>query len=249
MGEPILSIERWLQTPLGSYLKAWEQAQCDAIVADLFGYHALQLGLPDLHTLQTNRMPHRWLAVAHAPENFETIPEAETLTPIDFVTDYTALPFFENSLDLLVLPHSLELSADPHATLREAQRVLVPEGKLLIISFNPISLWGFKRWRQPDFIPEVGELIGNKRLKDWLKLLNFEIEISQFGCHRPAIQNGKWLKRFAWMDKLGNSSWSLCGGVHLLVAVKRVHGVRMMSPNWQNSRVKGVPPVSIARKQ
>lgn len=95
MGEPILSIERWLQTPLGSYLKAWEQAQCDAIVADLFGYHALQLGLPDLHTLQTNRMPHRWLAVAHAPENFETIPEAETLTPIDFVTDYTALPFFE----------------------------------------------------------------------------------------------------------------------------------------------------------
>ncbi len=145
-----------MRTPLGAYAKAWEQAQCDAIVADLFGYHALQLGLPDLHTLQANRMPHRWLAVAHEPENFESIPKTETQTAIDFVTDYTALPFFESSLDLLVLPHSLELSTDPHATLREAQRVLVPEGKLLIFSFNPISLWGVKRWRQPDFIPEVG---------------------------------------------------------------------------------------------
>ncbi|HMS26160.1 MAG TPA: methyltransferase domain-containing protein [Burkholderiaceae bacterium] len=248
MGEPILSIERWLRTPLGAYLKAWEQDQCDAIVSDLFGYHALQLGLPELQTLQSNRMPHRWLAVAHEPQNSEPIPEADNHNVIDFVTDYTALPFFENSLDLLVLPHTLELSTDPHATLREAQRVLVPEGKLLICSFNPISLWGGKRWRQPDFIPEVGELIGNKRLKDWLKLLNFEIEISQFGCHRPAIQNENWLNRFAWMDKLGKSSWSLFGAVHLLVAVKKVHGVRMMSPNWQAAKVKGVAPVSIARK-
>jgi len=249
MGEAILSIEHWLHTPLGNYLKEWEQAQCDAIVADMFGFHALQLGLPQLHALHSNRMPHRWVAMADSLKNFESMPDGQAAYTVDLVADYTALPFFENSLDLLVLPHTLELSKDPHATLREAQRVLVPEGKLLIFSFNPMSLWAFKRWRQADFIPEVGEIIGSKRLKDWLKLLNFEIEISQFGCHRPAIQNEKWLNRFSWMDTMGKSSWSFFGAVHLLVAAKKVHGVRMMSPSWQSSRVKGVAPVSVARKQ
>lgn len=269
MNGQIISMQSWLETPPGEYLLAWERTQFDAVVADIFGYHALQLGLAPLPALQANRMPHRWLAVPTAGSTLdETIQQVASL-----VTDFAALPFFENSLDLLVLPHSLELSPDPHATLREAQRVLVPEGKLVVCGFNPMSLWGLKQARghayrrlsqiartESDanagkqlglgelFLPEAGELIGYGRLKDWLRLLNFEVESGRFGCYRPAVRSDKWLQRFAWMDKAGARYWPILGAVYMVVAVKRVHGMRMLSPNWKGARVKVTAPVSVANK-
>ena len=107
----------------------------DSAVADIFGFHALQLGLPELAALGANRMPHQWFS-------------HDCLTPeADFLTDFSALPFQANSLDLVVLPHTLELSVDPHTTLREVERVLVPEGRVVISGFNPISLWGLRQQR------------------------------------------------------------------------------------------------------
>lgn len=275
-------MQRWLETPPGEYLLAWERAQFDAVVADIFGYHALQLGLAPLPALQANRMPHRWLAVSAAGNGLGSVamPNAsnQVIQPVaDLVTDFAALPFFENSLDLLVLPHSLELSLDPHATLREAQRVLVPEGKLVVCGFNPMSLWGLKQarghlYRQMSrmvsgeagagdgpkksthgglgelFLPEAGEFLGYRRMKDWLRLLNFEIESDRFGCYRPAVSSDKWLQRFAWMDKAGARYWPILGAVYMVVAVKRVHGMRMLSPTWKGARVKVVAPVSVANK-
>ena len=127
-------MQNWLKTPPGQYLLDWENALFEQTVADIFGYHALQLGLPDLQALHANRMPHRWIAVSDDIKNI-ALKSINTPTAIesnsckinfktDFVTAFEALPFPENSLDLLVLPHSLELSQDPHATLREAERVL-----------------------------------------------------------------------------------------------------------------------------
>lgn len=277
-------MQSWLETPPGEYLLAWERTQFDAVVADMFGYHALQLGLAPLQALQANRMPHRWLAVPNAGKSLDSVTRdivdasSKPIKPVaDLVTDFDALPFFENSLDLLVLPHSLELSPDPHATLREAQRVLVPEGKLVICGFNPMSLWGLKQARghlyrrlsriisgeagdtsllpAPSsgrlgelFLPEAGEFLGYGRMKDWLRLLNFEIESHQFGCYRPAVRSEQWLQRFAWMDKAGARYWSIFGAVYMVVAVKRVHGMRVLSPKWKGSRVKVVAPVSVANK-
>ena len=277
-------MQSWLETPPGEYLLAWERKQFDAVVADIFGYHALQLGLAPLEALQANRMPHRWLAVPEAGKSLDSVMRAasdassKSIAPVaDLVTDLAALPFFENSLDLLVLPHSLELSPDPHATLREAQRVLVPEGKLVVCGFNPVSLWGLKQARghfyrrlsrlitgvagaDPNsqnpssgglgdlFLPEAGEFLGYRRMKDWLRLLNFEIESHQFGCYLPAVRSDQWLQRFAWMDKAGARYWPIFGAVYMVVAVKRVHGMRMLSPNWKGARVKVVAPVSVANK-
>ncbi len=273
-------MQSWLETPPGEYLLAWERAQFDTAVADIFGYHALQLGLAPLPALQANRMPHRWLAIPSFVGNTDSVANAESDTQVqqrqpvaDLVTDFSALPFFENSLDLLVLPHSLELSPDPHATLREAQRVLVPEGRLVVCGFNPVSLWGFKQMRghlyhglsrivtgeafdaKPTFsrrealyLPETGEFLGHRRMKDWLRLLNFDIESTQFGCYRPALRSDKWLQRFGWMDKAGERYWPILGAVYMIIAVKRVHGTRMISPNWKGSPVKVTAPVSVANK-
>ena len=243
MSDQIIGLHDWFESPIGRYLLAWERSQFDLAVADIFGFHALQLGLPELDALGANRMPHRWLA---------------TQTPMPgaaFATDFSALPFQANSLDLVALPHSLELASDPHTTLREVERVLVPEGRVVICGLNPTSLWGFRqrRGRSPHrvgpqklFLPEAGEFIGYWRLRDWLRLLGFEVEVGRFGCYRPAFSSEKWLQRFEWMDRAGARWWPILGSVYFLVAVKRVRGMTLLSPAWKASRALANAPVSVA---
>jgi SAM-dependent methyltransferase len=281
-------LQNWLKTPPGQYLLGWEKAQLDRVVADIFGYHALQLGLTDLNALQASRMPHRWVASSDLSEGdniaINNIASQAVNTPatgendaekidvdagidddigqnviegakIAFFTEFEALPFAENSLDLLILPHSLELSPDPHATLREAERVLMSEGKLIICGFNPLSLWGFKQKRShlykrlnfgELYLPEAGEMITCRRLRDWLGLLNFDVEPSDFGCYRPAVRSAGMLQRFKWLDKLGGRYWPIFGAVYFVVAVKRVRGMRMISPLKQVQKIVKNAPISVA---
>ena len=230
----------WLQTPSGQYLLRWEQARVDQAVADVFGFHALQLGLPELDTLHANRMPYRWLGCDRCPEN-------ALLHRDTFLTNYEALPFADASLDLLVLPHTLELSFDPHATLREVARVLVPEGRVVIMGFNPNSLWGVQK-NAGNGPPEVGDYMGLWRLRDWLRLLSFEVQDAQFGCYRPAMKSERWLQRMAWMDALGSRSWPIFGGIYMVSAIKRVRGMRLMGPAWKLAPTRAGKAVTTASK-
>jgi SAM-dependent methyltransferase len=232
------SLHDWLVSPAGQYLCTWEQNFLDRAVADVFGFHALQLGFPMLDTLQANRMPHRWMAC-------DVLPESGPLGRDVLLSNYEALPFSDASLDLLVLPHTLELSYDPHATLREVQRVLVPEGRVIICGFNPNSLWGVRKSFRRGFA-EVGDFIGHGRLKDWLRLLSFEVESSSFGCYRPAVETEAWLQRWAWMDSAGVRWWPILGSVYGVVAVKRVHGMRLMSPAWKRASARATAVVTTA---
>ncbi len=244
----------WLQTPPGQYLLAWERKQLDAAVSDIFGYHALQLGLAQLDGLHTNRMSHQWLAL----DRFGLAGSKPAREPA-LLTDFTALPFPSSSLDLVVLPHTLEFSVDPHATLREVERVLVPEGRVVICGMNPTSLWGFKQSRArlcrrfghgSLFLPEGGDFIGYWRLRDWLRLLSFEVEQGEFGCYSPALRADKWLQRFEWMDRFGARWWPIFGATYFLVAVKRVRGMRLLEPAWKPKPAlvgKSVPVANSAR--
>ena len=250
MSDQIIDLQDWFQTPVGRYLLAWERIQVDEAVADIFGYHGLQLGLPVLDALQANRMPHRWLAVGEGGQGPQLAPP-----PVALVTDFSALPFPEASLDLVALPHTLELAADPHTTLREVERVLVPEGRVVLSCLNPASLWGLAQKRAriyqrvglgASYLPEAGEFLGYWRLRDWLRLLGFEVETVHFGCYRPAVRSQQWLERFAWMDKAGPRWWPILGAAYFIVAVKRVHGMRLMSPSWKPVRARVSAPVSIA---
>jgi SAM-dependent methyltransferase len=242
MNDQIIGLHDWFGTPPGRYLLAWERIQLNQAVANIFGYHALQLGLPELDGLAANRMPHRWLATDVA------VPGAV------MVTDFSALPFPANSLDLVLLPHSLELASDPHATLREVERVLVPEGRVVICGLNPASLWGFRQRRTQlyyrlgfgrRYLPHE-EFIGYRRLRDWLRLLGFEVEVGRFGCYKPALSSENWLRRFNWMDWAGARWWPILGAVYFLVAVKRVRGMTLLSPAWKAPRSLATAPVSVA---
>jgi SAM-dependent methyltransferase len=238
----IIDLTDWLKTPAGCYVLQWEQTHLDTAVADLFGFHALQLGLPELDALRSNRMPHRWVATDHAAASppVDTAPPAPPRTAIALHCDFDALPFDSNSLDLVVLPHALELARDPHLALREVERVLVPEGRVVVVGFNPASLWGLRQrlghWRRrltmrsvpPLFLPSAGEFMRYRRLRDWLRLLSFEVEAGRFGCYRPPVASSQWLTRFEWMERAGERWWPVFGAVYFVVAVKRVRGMRLV---------------------
>ena len=265
---PMTGLFDWFHTPPGQYALAWEQAQFDAALVDVFGYHAVQLGLPALDALRVNRMPHRWhVALAAGPGAAAPTPPAtpgpgpapEAPAPAAWqaalVTDSTALPFAEASLDLVVLPHTLEFSADPHATLREVQRVLVPEGRVAISGLNPASLWG---WRQVRahlyrslgsgklYLPEDCEFIGHWRLRDWLRLLELELESVAFGCYRPAVRSAGALARFEWMDRVGGRWWPVLGAAYVAVAVTRTQGAKLVGTRWKKAPATAGAPVSVA---
>lgn len=235
---PIIELHPWLALPPGQALLEWEQCQIDRLVADVFGFHALQLGLPELDGLRTNRMPHRWMALDTAYQGWTPPPEKgdaqqDAGAPLSLRCDFEALPFASNSLDLVVLPHALELARDPHHTLREVERVLVPEGRVVIAGFNPASLWGvwqrMGRWGVDSaLVLPQGEFIAYWRLRDWLRLLDLEVEAGSFGCYRPMVRSETWWNRLEWMDHAGDRWWSVLGAVYFVVAVKRARGMRLV---------------------
>lgn len=270
MKSEIIGLTDWLTTPPGAYLLAWERAHFDLAVSDIFGYHALQLGFPELNALQANRMPHKWLALASMASQtlalsshgggpaHRTEPESTSSLSAALYTDSAALPFPESSLDLVALPHTLELGCDPHSALREVARVLVPEGRVVISGFNPASLWGMRQQRdhlyqrfgeKEVFLPDASKYIGYWRLRDWLRLLDFEVESAQFGCYRPALKSQKWLDRFDWMDHAGKRWWPIFGAVYFLVAVKHVRGMRLLEPTWKTRKSPAVAPAIVASKK
>ncbi|KAF1043414.1 MAG: hypothetical protein GAK35_02197 [Herbaspirillum frisingense] len=241
----IIDLAAWLQTPTGAYLRAWEQRHLNALTADIFGFNAVQIGSPQIHALQANRMPYRWLTDNSMPADEN---QSELEIPQVVTHDFCELPFATQSLDLVVLPHVLEFAAEPHQVLREVERVLIPEGQVIICGFNPSSLWGMRqaagRLTGAHFLPRDGEFIRLPRLKDWLKLLNMEVNRGHFGCYAPPCQTEQWLGRFGFMEKAGDRWWPYFGAVYIVQAIKRVPGMRLIGPALSRQKVKaprGVP--------
>lgn len=226
-------LSEWLESPQGRYLLAWEKAAFDEMVADIFGYNALQVGLPGLPLLEHSRMSWRF--------------SSSTDRGAPVVTNAHALPFATASLDLVLLPHVLEFSPYPHQVLREIERVLVPEGSVIISGFNPFSLWGIRRMlaRSDCGYPWRGHYYSSPRIKDWLTLLGFEAQESRLGCYRPAVRTSKWIERWRFMDRAGARWWPICGGAWVLHGIKRVHGMRLITPKWRDLRAaeKRLAPV------
>jgi SAM-dependent methyltransferase len=254
----------WLGSPPGQYALAWQQLQYDRVVPDLFGFHALQCALPGLNPLRLNRMPHR--VTAYLPGEWtehtralmtpslgaesQVVNESRVIggaQPDVLLLDaFEELPIASESVDLMILPHVLEFAHDPHQVLREVDRVLRPEGRVFVSGFNPVSIWGARqvclrslpeRITRP-YLPGEGQFISVPRLKDWFKLLSFEMGPTQFGCFAPPFRSQKWLDRWRFMETAGDKFWPICGAVYFASAVKRVGGMRLIGPAWRGKPVR-----------
>ena len=224
----------WLETPAGQYVRAWERKTVDSMVANAFGYHAVQLGLPGLDFLENNRIPFKNRVQLGAQTNTDA-----THQHVHLYAEPECLPFDSQSIDLLILPHVLECSNRPHEVLREAERVLVPEGRVVISGFNPWSLWGVHA-RMPGLDPltpvPAHMQVSLARLKDWFKLLSLEADRGRFGCYAPPCLSHKWLQRWSFMEAAGDRWWPVCGAVYVVSAVRRVAGMRLITPAWKKQK-------------
>lgn len=227
----VSNLSDWFVTPLGQYVMTCEQAFYERSVTDIFGFNALQLGLPQNNLLRGNRIP---LHVRAGKE-----------TGAQVWLESVELPFETGSIDLMLLPHVLEFNAHPHEILREVERVMMPEGSLLISGFNPYSLWGLRRMLGPksDY-PWSGNFISLSRLKDWLALLGFEIAEVKFACYAPPFNSTGFLKRTHFFEPTGDRWWEVGGGIYLLKAIKRVPGMRLIKPKWNGRLVRKFIPAS-----
>jgi SAM-dependent methyltransferase len=227
-----LTATEWLAGSPGQYVIAREQTYFDEAVADIFGYHALQLGLEQVDLLRASRIP---LRVQVGPQG-----------AVGLRADFRDLPIDSNSVDLMVLPHTLEFSENPHQVVREVARVLRPEGHVIISGFNPLSLWGLRRGvgARRDF-PWSGHFIHLARVKDWFALMGLEIVAGSMACYAPPCTEQKWLDRFGFMEKAGDRWWPIAGGVFFLQAIKRVRGIRLILPKWSDRAApqKNLSPV------
>jgi SAM-dependent methyltransferase len=234
---PTNTLRDWFQTPLGQYLLEKERAYLDEVTRDIFGFHALQLGLSDVDLLRENRITHK-MRVAKSGA-------------VDLHASSHDLPIATHSIDLVLLAHMLEFDDEPHAILREVDRVLMPEGRLVIVGFNPWSLWGLRSalgFSREQF-PWNGRFLSLLRVKDWLALLGFEVNAGRLIAYAPPFDSERWRRRYGFMEPAGDRWWAVGGAVYMLQAIKRVKGMRLITPAWQEKAAREKALVAAAKRQ
>lgn len=229
-------LRAWYRSPIGIRLLAAERTQLDHVLPNLFGYHLLQLGCyTDEDLLSASRIPHRMVMDVSAgfPARY-----GDSAGPSPMVGRFDALPVNSDALDVLVLPHVLEFSDDPHQVLREADRTLIPEGHLLLLGFNPWSLWQLWRfalgWRR--HVPWCGRFLTPARIRDWLALLGFDIVLTRSYFFRPPLQHARLTERLRWLERFGQRWLPILGGGYVMLARKRVATLTPVRPRWRPRR-------------
>lgn len=223
-------IETWFKTALGQRLLLAEIAALQPVLSTLFGYHLLQIGtIGQGRLLENSRIGHRFLLT-------DDLTEKLTISTVYAHAD--ALPFAAESIDVVLLPHVLEFQDNPHLILREIDRVLLPEGYLILLGFNPISLWGLCKWlfAWRDIAPWNGHFLTALRVKDWLTLLGFDIvEQSTFFFAPPFQRHYFTAHTVHLLELLGASIGWHCGAVYLLIAKKRRFTLTPLSLQWSTT--------------
>jgi len=219
----------WYASPLGQMLAEAEQDELDKILPDLFGYHLLQLGSSETSLLSASRILHKVVLDGH--QKNEVFPSQINGLPED-------LPIQPDCIDAVLLHHSLDLAMDPRQVLREAERILIPEGHLIILGFNSRSFWGLRHlinYKQ-DNVPWSYRFLSVHRVKDWLALLGLEITTIRYQFFRPPVGRKGISDQLKFIETWGQRWWPFLGGVYLLVAKKKVSTLTPIKPRWRPRR-------------
>lgn len=217
----------WYRRPTGQMLLDAVERQFERLLPRMFGYHAAFVGEPWAaeRLLAPTHIRHRAVLGPSPGDGASVCARPESL------------PFEADSVDLVVLFHALELSPDPHAVLREVHRVLIPNGHLILVAFNPYSSWGLARvLRRGRYAPWQGHYYGPRRLKDWLLLLGLDLVDARSLFFRPPLQGSRLQQRLRFLERALPRVLPFAGAVNLLVAGKRVLPLTPTRPRWRARR-------------
>jgi len=160
------SCEAWLASAAGQHLIAEERACARPVLDAVFGDYFVQLGAWGAADLFTAMARTRFQVVLGVPDSDLR----------DALVWPDRLAIATDSVDVVLLPHLLETSANPHGVLREVDRILRPEGQLVVMGFNPLGWWGLRHMiSRHGYPPGIRQLISGHRLHDWLSLLNYRV--------------------------------------------------------------------------
>lgn len=227
---PLARLQDWYHTPLGQAVARSECASVQRLLSNTFGYHLVQVGATDVfgEALAASRVRHRvTMSCGCGPGRAGAeLQGCETRFPLASV-----------SIDAVFLPHSLDFTRDPLAVLRESERVLIPEGRILVLGFNPLSAWGLRRllWSRPDQLPWCGRFRTLPQIEDWLQSLGFVIEVREYAMFCLPL-GGALETQCHPIERLGRRFWRPLGGVYCVRAVKRVATLTPTRSLWLRRR-------------
>lgn len=212
---------------MGQRLQSLEQQWLEQILPNLFGYHLVQVGyVGQVDLTASSRISHRVMMSACR----QTLPGHV----VQFCGQADQLPIASDSVDVVLLPHVLEFAHHPHEVLREVDRILVPEGHVVMLTFNPISLWGAWQlvagWHRK--MPWCGKFLSTTRLRDWLALLGFDTVQQQGYGFMPPWNTSRLSEHLRWLEQPGQRYFSFAAGSTIMVAKKRVTTLTPIRPRW-----------------
>ncbi|MFK5914781.1 MAG: methyltransferase domain-containing protein [Woeseiaceae bacterium] len=225
----------WYSSLLGKQFAKSEKLILEQYLPDLFGYYLLQCGCPEI---MSENKAGTWLSSSRVSSKFCL--DYAYGEGIHCQSNLAHLPMKSDSLDIVILPHVLDFSDEPHQVLREAERVLIAEGHVVILGFNPWSLWNIARlvlfWTKQ--APWNARFLNPYRVVDWLALLGFDVVQKQGYFYSPPLQNSSILSKFHFLEKLGQKLWPFFGAGYVLVARKRVQTLTPIRQGWSNRKRK-----------
>ncbi len=219
-------LEAWLDGPLGQRLMDLELRVVTEVLEDVFGTQLLQIGQwgPADGFLQAART-RRGALLDIRPDSADLCAEPEHLAVAS------------HSVDAVLLPHTLERSADPHQVLREADRVLLADGRLIVAGFSPVGPLGLRRLfgRRP-FPPDCIQIVRQKRLLEWLSVLGYEAVSQRRFFYALPFFTAKWTGHNDRMERLGSRYCSRLACAYVLHARKRVFRIVPVGPILRRRR-------------
>ena len=228
-------MDDWYLGDAGQYLFGELEECLNPILSTTFGYYSLQIGCPGMaeRLQQSCRVKHQF-----------TLDELMATAKVR--ANPSMLPVASDSVDLVILMHHLSNTAEPHAVLREAYRILIPEGKLVIIDFNPVSLWGlrhlFQSWLEK--LPFTGHLYTARRIDDWMRLLGFDQDRQLRVGYLPPIQKASVTRHLGWLEKGMRRLSPALGAINLMVYSKSISPLTPVRHRWVTRKII---PAKIAR--
>ena len=218
---------QWLtQHFLGERLLRAEQESFTSLLQQHFGKHAVLVGVPHQHALlsATEIACHTLVTPLIVREQACSVIES----------DLHELPIFSGSVDLVVLPHTLEFIDNPRQLLTEACRIIKPEGLIVISGFNPYSMWGIRKlFSKENGMPWSGNFIQSGKIKNWLKLADFAMESQQSALFAPPVAKSGVYNKFHFLETIGSKWCPVLGGAYILLARAKVIPLTPIKLKWK----------------
>lgn len=216
----------WLAQFLGTRILEAEQKLLTRIYAERYGKYAVLVGVPRQAMLLKSSVMSNHVVISPLINKHKHIQNIES--------DFYELPIIPGSVDLVILPHTLEFIDNPHRLLVEACRIVKPEGDIIILGFNPFSLWGLKKYLTKNKnIPWNGNFIGASKVIKWLKLADFQIIQQEMLLFRPPVSKEKVFQKLQFLEWIGGKCFTPFGGVYALIAKAKVIPLTPIKLRWK----------------